>query len=503
MFKPNTLFYTDGYKIGHKFMLAPGVNRLYGTWIPRSLKHASNDINKIVSFGQQLTWRWIHDEFEENFFKQDKEIAIKFSNDMSKYLGMVYDGKHFEELHDLGYLPLRVKSLPEGIETNPNIAHMTFINTKDGFAWLTLFMETIVSSLAWKPSTSATIAKQFKQVSTEWVKKTDESNMFLVDYLCHDFSARGLNPWDMVSSGLGHAISFRGSDTLITIPAARYFYNESENDVVINSVNASEHSVSTTCIFTMGELEMLRYWMKKFPEGILSCVMDTMDLTRVVKPEKDGYLTILKDEILSRNGKIVIRPDSSPKGLSPVDMICGHDNELSDRETQADYPEFYHKGLIECLWEIFGGTINEQGYKVLNSHIGAIYGDAITLDRQKEIYRRLSEKGFASTNVVLGVGSFTYQYNSRDFLGFAAKGGWFETNDGEYSIYKDPVTDSGTKKSPRGLVGVFVDENGEIYMKDNLTKEEEKTGLLHIIYEDGQFHNQTTFSSIRKKLIKN
>lgn len=502
MFKPNALFFTDGYKLGHIFMLAPGIKRLYGTWIPRSLKHAPNGIEKIVSFGQRMAWRLIHDTFTESFFKEDRSCAVKFGMDMSSYIGLSYDSVHFEKLYDLGYLPVRVKSLPEGIETNPNIAHMTFINTHDDFAWLTLYLETFISSLSWKPATSATIAKQFKRVANKWIEKTDKDNLFLADYLCHDFSARGLSPYDMISSGLGHATSFRGSDTLVAIPAARYYYDEPDDEVIINSVNASEHSVSTTCIFTMGELEMLRYWMGIFPNGMLSCVMDTMDLTRVVKPEPDGYLSILKDEILNRNGKLIIRPDSSPKGLSPVDMICGHDNELSERELQANYPDFYRKGLVECLWDIFGGTINEQGFKVLDSHIGAIYGDAITLSRQEEIYRRLADKGFATTNIVVGVGSFTYQYNSRDFLGFAAKGGWFETDNGVYSIYKDPITDSGVKKSPRGLVGVFQNESGEYYMLDNLSKEEEETGLLERIYENGEFYNKTTFKEIRDKLNK-
>ena len=174
-------------------MLAPGTTRLYGTWIPRSTKHAPKGITKIVSFGQQLVWKWLHDEFEENFFytvpKQNcneynreiihhglKQKALRFIKDMSLYLGMEYDGKHFEELWDLGYFPIKVKALPEGIETGPNIPHMTFINTVDGFAWLTLYLETIVSSLAWKPSKAATIAKLYRRQAEEWVAKTDPAN---------------------------------------------------------------------------------------------------------------------------------------------------------------------------------------------------------------------------------------------------------------------------------------------------------------------------------------
>jgi nicotinamide phosphoribosyltransferase len=237
--------------------------------------------------------------------------------------------------------------------------------------------------------------------------------------MCHDFSARGLSGLqDMISVGLGHATSFRGSDTLAAIPAARYYYNEPENEVIINSVNASEHSVSTTKIFTVGEKQMLSDWMKTFPKGILSVVADTFDLWKLITK----YLPALKEEILARDGKLVIRPDSG----DPVDIICGWGSRFPNNTGQEDKSKFHSdtnepafKGVIELLWDIFGGTINEQGYKVLDPHIGAIYGDSITPERQVEIYKRLEAKGFAATNIVLGVGSFTYQYNTRDTLGLS------------------------------------------------------------------------------------
>jgi nicotinamide phosphoribosyltransferase len=501
MFKPNSLFYTDGYKIGHKRMLAKGTTRLYGTWIPRSTKHAPKGVTKIVSFGQQLAMRWLHDEFKENFFSLSTEEAMEFGKDMSMYLGMDYDASHFEALHGLGYLPIKVKALPEGIETGTNIPHMTFINTVDGFGWLTLYLETIISSLAWKPSTSATIALQYKRNVVEWVMKTDPANAFLIPFLCHDFSARGLSPWDMLSSGLGHASSFLGSDTIICIPAARYYYDEPKDQVAIYSVNASEHSVSTTKIFTVGEQQMIADWLVDFPKGILSIVSDTFDLWKLITE----YLPANKEAIMARDGKLVIRPDSG----DPVDIICGLNSRPDAVLSEvALYPA--SKGVIELLWNIFGGTINEQGYKVLDPHIGAIYGDSITLDRQLEIYKRLEAKGFASTNIVLGVGSFTYQMNTRDTLGFAAKGAWFEVQElvsGDenteayyektgYDIYKDPVTDDGTKKSLKGLI--CVTEDHEVLTQ--CTWDQEQGGILHTIYEDGVFHNQVTLSQIRERI---
>jgi nicotinamide phosphoribosyltransferase len=181
------------------------------------------------------------------------------------------------------------------------------------------------------------------------------------------------------------------------------------------------------------------------------------------------------------------------------------------------------KGVIELLWDIFGGTVNEQGYKVLDPHIGAIYGDSITPDRQRQIYERLAAKGFASTNIVLGVGSFTYQYITRDTLGFAAKGAWFEVKNGDswtdddgnihnvkksYNIYKDPVTDDGTKKSLKGLLQVQdVSSAGDYQYADikvftECTPKQEEVGLLQVIYENGKFYNQTTFKEVRDRLLK-
>jgi nicotinamide phosphoribosyltransferase len=494
MFKPNTLFYSDGYKVGHKRMLAEGTDYLYGTWIPRGLKHSHSSIKKIVSFGQQLSVQWLNDEFQENFFNLSKEEAMQFGKDMSLYLGQDYDAQHFEELHELGYLPIQIKALPEGVETLPNIPHMTFVNTTKGFAWLTLYLETIISSLSWKACTSATIALQYKRNLKEWVMKTDPNNAFLIDYLCHDFSARGMDPFSMLASGLGHATSHRGSDTLVVIPGARYFYNEPFDDVCINSVNASEHSVSTTKIFTVGEKQMIIDWLKEFPKGILSIVADTFDLWQLIEYLKDPEV---KKLILAREGKLVIRPDSG----DPVDITCGlFGSKTSFSGDEVRLPAY--KGVVELLWDIFGGSMNDQGYKVLDSHIGAIYGDAINLERQIDMYSRLEAKGFASTNIVLGIGSFTYQFNTRDTLGFAAKGAWFEVDGKGYNIYKDPVTDDGTKTSLKGLCAVHEENKGQYFVVTECTKEQEEEGILQVIFKDGELFNRTTLAEVREKLNK-
>jgi nicotinamide phosphoribosyltransferase len=240
------------------------------------------------------------------------------------------------------------------------------------------------------------------------------------------------------------------------------------------------------------EIGTFRRLIETYPTGILSVVSDTWDLWKVCTE----HVVTLKKEILARDGKLVIRPDSG----DPVDILCGlnTDKDLIHTFEIAETPEY--KGVIELLWDVFGGTINEQGYKVLDSHIGAIYGDSITIDRANEICRRLADKGFASTNVVLGIGSFTYQYNTRDTFGFAMKATYVEINGEGREIFKDPITDDGTKKSATGLLCVEILPDGKIGLYDKVTWNTEDTGLLQTIYKDGVFHNQTTLTEIRKKI---
>lgn len=464
-FEINPLYEADGYKVGHPNMLAPDTNREYWTWIPRNLKYMPKGITEIMSVGQQITVRYIHSQFAKNFFFTEErnkskayemsggtEVskivdtealmrkALKFVEDMSLYLGMEYNGTHFERLWKLGYLPIEIQALPEGLLTKPNIPHMAGINTEDGYAWLGLYLETMFSKLSWQTPTAATIGFEFKKNAVAWAEKTDSENVAFADFMCHDFHSRGGNPFTSIAVGLGHAMSNLGSDTLNVIPAARYYYDEPENEVSIYSVNASEHSVTCTGIFyferllkegklndriaqyysfdapcdgsfenpdylAIAEMLNLESWLIKFPKGILSVVSDTFDLWKLIT----FILPRLKDLIMSRDGKLVIRPDSG----NPVDILCGTglvealhggqpDFDWANSHSQKLTPS--EKGVVQLLHEIFGGTISKEGYIKLDSHIGAIYGDSINLERQIAIYERLAAKNYAATNVALGIG---------------------------------------------------------------------------------------------------
>jgi nicotinamide phosphoribosyltransferase len=235
------------------------------------------------------------------------------------------------------------------------------------------------------------------------------------------------------------------------------------------------------------EIGTFRQLMQTYPTGILSVVSDTWDLWKVLTV----YLPELKEEVLARDGKLVIRPDSG----DPVDIICGESRTLGGNSSKD-------KGVVELLWDIFGGTVNAQGFKVLDTHIGAIYGDSITTERAENICQRLHDKGFATTNVVLGIGSFTYQYNTRDTFGFAMKATSVVVNGERREIFKDPITDDGVKKSAKGLIKVDM-LNNEYVLLDQVSTEQENEGALQVIYENGHFVNPVSLQEIRDRIDQN
>ena len=486
----NPLFLTDGYKTGHHQQYPKGTTLVYSNFTPRSNKYAPAGCDQVVSFGQQMIMKQIHEAFDKDFFSRKKsEVCGEMKRELSLYLGTDYDVSHFEALHDLGYLPINVKVIEEGTLVPIKVPILTVYNTHPDFYWITNYLETIISNLLWKPVTSATIARAYRKLFSEWQLKTDAEKTWFVDWQAHDFSMRGMDSVDaVISSGLGHSTSFMGSDSLPVIYGARKYYNAQE--AVVGSVNATEHSVM--CAGSKeDEIGTFRRLLETYPTGILSIVSDTWDLWKVCTE----HIVTLKEEILARDGKLVIRPDSG----DPVEIICGLDEVRMNAEGLV--PESpATKGVIELLWDVFGGTINEQGYKVLDPHIGAIYGDSITIDRAKQIFERLEAKGFASTNIVLGVGSFTYQYNTRDTFGFAMKATYVEVNGEGREIFKDPITDDGTKKSATGLLHVTRHNENNYMLVDKVSWEVEANGELQTIYKDGQFQNETTLEKIRENL---
>ncbi len=480
----NPLLLTDGYKVDHRRQYPPGTSLVYSNWTPR--RSRIGGIEDVVFFGlQYFIKKYILEDFETYFFKQPKEKVIKeYSRRINYYLGENQVGhKHIEDLHDLGYIPMVIKALPEGASVPMRVPMFTIYNTKVEFFWLTNYFETLLSAVIWMPCTSATIAKQYRKVLDTFAAETSSMPEF-VDWQGHDFSMRGMSGIEAaVCSAAGHLLSFTGTDTIPAIDFLEtYYHANADEELIGGSVAATEHSVM--CMgTTKGELETFkRLVCEVYPGGILSIVSDTWDLWKVLTE----YLPKLKTEIIRRKGKVVIRPDSG----DPVNIICGNPDGSTEHEI---------KGVIELLWDTFGGHVNAKGYKELIPQIGAIYGDSITLDRAVQICERLREKRFASTNVVLGIGSYTYQYNTRDTFGFAMKATYGEVNGEGREIFKDPVTDDGTKKSATGLIRIDK-ENGAYILTDRVNWKEEKRGALIEVFRDGKLLIDQTLREIRERV---
>lgn len=482
----NPLLLTDGYKVDHRRQYPEGTTLVYSNWTPR--KSRIENVEEVVFFGlQYFIKKYIIHDFEEYFFKQPKEDVIKkYSRRINNYLGENQVGtKHIEDLHDLGYIPMVFKALPEGSSVPIRIPMFTMFNTKPEFFWLTNYFETLLSAVVWMPCTSATIAKEYRKTLDRYALETSSVPEF-VDWQAHDFSMRGMAGIEAsITSAAGHLLNFTGTDNIPAIDFLEEYYNaNSDSELIGGSVPATEHSVM--CMGTTeGEFETFqRLITEVYPKGIVSIVSDTWDLWKVLT----NYLPRLKEEISGREGKVVVRPDSG----DPILILCGNLNGKSEEE---------RKGVVELLWETFGGTTNDKGYKQLIPQIGAIYGDSITIERATEICEQLKKKGFASTNVVLGIGSFTYQYNTRDTFGFAMKATYGEVNSEGRAIFKDPITDDGTKKSAKGLMKIEL-ENGIFKLTDNVSWEEEAKGELKEIFRDGKLLVDVSLSDIRKNIKK-
>lgn len=480
----NPLLLVDSYKVNHTKMYPEGMNMLYSNFTPR--KSRIQGVESVVFFGlQHFIKDYLIEKFNDDFFTVNWEYI---EQEYTRHNQI--DLKHIKALHDLGYLPLVIKALPEGTLCPIGVPCLTIYNTQDGFGWLVNYLETLLSCSLWQSITSATLANEYRKLLHKYSIETTGSTEG-VQWQGHDFSMRGMSSVESaILSGMGHLTSFTGTDTIPAIYQLEESYNAT--GLIGASVPATEHSV-----MCMGEKESeVKTFSRLFslyPTGILSVVSDTWDLWKVLTE----YLPELKEEILARDGKLVIRPDSG----DPVDIICGEsDFDNFDLPKSNDIFSPADKGVIELLWDVFGGTVNKQGYKVLDSHIGAIYGDSINLQRAEEICERLKKKGFASNNIVLGVGSFTYQYNTRDTFGFAMKATYGEVNGVGREIFKDPITDDGTKKSKKGLLCVDYNEDGVITCYDQVTDEGESLGLLEVVFSNGVLKRDNTLDEIREKI---
>lgn len=525
----NPLLKKDAYKIGHIWQYPDGITNVYSNGTSR--KSRMKGITHVLQVGfQMMMLRFIVKDFNENFFAKNVDYVVKrYKRIVDHVTGGNVNCDHLRALHKLGYLPLRIKAVPEGTLLPIGIPGFTITNTHDDFFWLPNMLEVAISNKTWKTATVATIAREFRKMFQEGYIATvgdlppDGGDVM---YQGHDFSMRGLSgDEDCQMVGIGHLSVFYGSDNLMAIEAAEDYYEaDLDNEIVMKSIPATEHSVMCAGGKDTEKETIRRLIQKIYPNGPISIVSDTWDYFRTLSV----IAMELKAEIMIRDGKVVFRGDSGypqyilagwPDSMLVIDpatetfhmkddlFLTKKGNWISDLERM---------GTVEILANIFGYTMTARSYKLMSAKVGTIYGDGISPEVAAETFEILMEKGFATTNVVFGIGSFTYEYLTRDTFGWAMKATNIEMMEDvdietgfektitkrkvSIPIFKSPKTDDGTKKSASGLLSVQRNETGEIFLMQNCTPEQEREGLLELVFYNGEVMRTTTLAEIRQRI---
>ena len=494
----NPLLIKDFYKATHADCYPDGITRIVSYFTPRMSRLEGQD--RLVMFGlQAFIKEYLIESFDKYFFKRDKqEVINEYSRIMDNTLGKnSYNIHKIEELYDLGYLPLAIRSLPEGCRVNIKVPMFEIYNTHPRFAWLVNTIESAISATLWHAMVSANVGVMYRNIVNEYYDKTVDDDVPRSRAL-GDFSFRGQESVESaVMSSAGFCLSFLNTATVPAIPWLEKNYNcDCTKEPVAFGAISTEHSVMCSNFAVDGdEITFFKRMLTEiYPHNSFSIVSDSYDYWNVV----DNILPQIKDEILNHDGCMLIRGDSG----DPVDIA-----------TQT----------VLHLWKIFGGTVNSKGYKVLDPHVKAIYGDSITPQRCSQIYEILMKNGFACNNVSLGVGSFSMQCLedfvqtddgraapiqflpfTRDSFGIAIKATYAEDKDGNpIMIFKNPKTDDGHfKKSQRGCCSVHFDGK-DFSCIDGLTFAEHATDPFNVlipVFKDGKMLKEYSLSDIRNLL---
>lgn len=499
----NPLLCLDFYKTAHAEQYPQNLTKMVSYYTPRMSR--LSDTDKVTMFGlQAFINEYLIDAFDTNFFNVPwEDVLHEYKRVLNSTINTDGVGeKRLKALHDLGYLPLEIRAVPEGVRTNIKVPQIEISNTHPDFVWLVNSIETMLSCTMWHTQVSAEVGYRYRQIVNEYADRTCDDDVVRARLL-GDFSMRGQESVESATkSSAAFCLSFVNT---ATVPAILWLENNYQCDCTKEPVAfgalSTEHSVMCSNFAIDGDevTHLRRLLTEIYPHKNFSMVSDSYDYWNLV----DNILPQLKDEILTHDGCLLIRGDSG----DPVEVVTK---------------------TVFKLWDIFGGSVNSKGFKVLSPHVKALYGDSITPQRCKQIYQILESNGFAINNVSLGVGSFSmqcletlehgkpnpisgisivnksYSPYTRDTFGIAVKATYAEDANGNpIMIFKNPKTDTGHfKKSQRGCCRVIKDGNNYTY-EDGLTwAEAQENNALQTVFKNGEFVKQYTLSDVRQNLYE-
>lgn len=496
MIQYDPLLCLDFYKTAHAEQYPQTLTRMVSYYTPRMSR--LKDVDKVTMFGlQAFIKEYLIRAFDHWFFRKNwEDILATYKRVLNATIHTDGIGENrLKALHNLGYLPIQIRAVPEGVRTNIKVPQIEISNTHPDFVWLVNSIETMLSCSMWHTQVSAEVGYRYRQIVNKYAALTCDDDVVWAKLL-GDFSMRGQESVESATkSSAAFCLSFLNTATVPAILWLEDNYGcDCTKDPVAFGTLSTEHSVMCSNAAVDGDeiTHVRRLLTEIYPHQNFSMVSDSYDYWNLV----EHILPMLKDEILAHDGCLAIRGDSG----NPVEVVT---------ET------------VFKLWDIFGGSINSKGYKVLNPHVKALYGDSITPQRCELIYKILERNGFAINNVSLGVGSFSmqcleewkknddtgldevvYHPYTRDTFGIAVKATYAEDTEGKpIMIFKNPKTDNGHfKKSKRGCCRVFRDGDGYAY-EDGLTWAEAQDGNeLQTVFKDGIVTKFYTLHDVRRNL---
>ena len=452
---------TDSYKTSHFLQYPPGTTRVFSYIESRGGRH-----KQTVFFGlQYLLQRYLTTPVtEQDVLEADafwREHGVPFHKD-----GWL----HVVRKHG-GLLPLRIRAVPEGTVVPVSNALVTVENTCDECFWCTSWVETSLLRV-WYPITVCTESRFIKSVIKAGMERTCDDVQGGLGFKLHDFGARGVSSQESAAwGGASHLVNFLGSDTAVGVALANRVYGAKMAGF---SIPAAEHSTITSW-GRDGEEDAYRNMVHRFskPGAIFAVVSDSYDIHRACKVLWGDHL---REEVIQRGGRLVVRPDS------------------------GDPPTIVRE-CVQILADKFGCTTNKRGFKVLN-HVGVIQGDGINAESVRKILSELENAGFSADNVAFGMGGALLQKHHRDVQQFAMKCSHVLVNGQSVDVYKEPATDPG-KKSKRGRLDLVRDPATGAFETRKMSGDPSEISLpdsaLVTVYENGVVTREWAWDDVRKR----
>lgn len=458
---------SDSYKSFHGAMLPEGTE-----YIQSYLESRNGAMYPYTLFFglQYILKEWLEGEVIKT---EDIDEAEELMNEHFKFNSIKWDRTKWDYIVDVhgGKLPLSIKALPEGRRIRTSNALCTVINTDKNCAWLGGNLETLLQNV-WYTSTVATRSNYIVNIIKKYFEETvDDDMQWLADYYLHDFGARACSGAEMMGlGGMSHLVNAKGTDTVRGMVFAKKYYN-AQNEGLGYSVPASEHLIGTS-LGPEREFEVTKRLIELFPNGILSVVSDSYDIVQAV----EAYCTFLKEQILSRNGKFVVRPDSP--------------------RFEGDTPEEQILWIVQECEKGFGSKVNSKGFKDLDPHVGCIYGDSLTENNIGSALETLKQNGYSALSSVYGCGSYLLSKLNRDTQRQAFKGCALYRSGEWHDIYKSPRDK--TKQSKRGLLKVVTTKGAHGTVYDTVSASDERPDELVEVFRNGKILVEYSFDKVRK-----